>query len=141
MQSMWCHRSLGRRLHTACQKPQEEMSSAKGKGKSPRFRRENLMARDEEVHRTTRLWRSTTMVRRLKRHIGRFLLVARFWIVVLPSVSVERNLSLRWHRHVHEKVNEWETSATLRQSMRVTIARNRKSDCQLIHETSCSWVD
>ena len=26
---------------------------------------------------------------------------------------------LRWHRHVHEKVNEWETSATLRQSMKV----------------------
>ena len=29
----------------------------------------NLMARDEEVHRTTRLWRSTTMVRKLKRHV------------------------------------------------------------------------
>ena len=29
----------------------------------------NLMARDEEVHRTTRLWRSTMMVRKLKRHI------------------------------------------------------------------------
>ena len=43
----------------------------------------------------------------------------RFWIVVLPRVCVERNLSVRWHRHVHEKVNEWETSATLRQSMRV----------------------
>ena len=28
----------------------------------------NLMARDEEVHRTTRLWRSTMMVRKLKRH-------------------------------------------------------------------------
>ena len=30
---------------------------------------ENLMVRDEEVHRTTRLWRSTMMVRKLKRHI------------------------------------------------------------------------
>ena len=29
----------------------------------------NLMARGEEVHRTTRLWRSTKMVRKLKRHI------------------------------------------------------------------------
>ena len=29
----------------------------------------NLTARDEEVHRTTRLWRSTTMVRKIKRHI------------------------------------------------------------------------
>ena len=29
----------------------------------------NLMAKDEEVHRTTRLWRSTMMVRKLKRHI------------------------------------------------------------------------
>ena len=29
----------------------------------------NLMAKDVEVHRTTRLWRSTTMVRKLKRHI------------------------------------------------------------------------
>ena len=35
---MWCHRSLGRRL--ACQKPQEEISSAKGKRKSRRFKRE-----------------------------------------------------------------------------------------------------
>ena len=43
--------------------------SPKGKGKSRRFRRENLMARDQEVHRTTRLWRSTMMVRKLKRHI------------------------------------------------------------------------
>ena len=34
VQSMWCHRSLGRRLHTACH------PSAKGKGKSRRFRRE-----------------------------------------------------------------------------------------------------
>ena len=37
---MWCHRSLGRRLFTACQKPQQEIASAKGKGKSCRFRRE-----------------------------------------------------------------------------------------------------
>ena len=44
---MWCHRSLGRRLHTACQKPKEEislspplLSPAKGKGESRRFRRE-----------------------------------------------------------------------------------------------------
>ena len=45
-------------------------SSAKGKGKSRRFSREkNLMVRDEEVHRTTRLWRSTVMVRKLKRQI------------------------------------------------------------------------
>ena len=29
----------------------------------------NLMARDEEVHRTTRLWRSTMTVRKLKRHM------------------------------------------------------------------------
>ena len=29
----------------------------------------NLMTRDEEFCRTTRLWRSTTMVRKLKRHI------------------------------------------------------------------------
>ena len=80
------------------------------------------MAKDEEVHRTTRLWRSTTMVREHKRHTRRFLLVTRFWIVVLPRVCVERNLSLRWHRHVHEKVNELATSATLRQSMRVNIS-------------------
>ena len=33
MQSMWCHRSLGRRLHTACQKPQEEIPLCKGQGK------------------------------------------------------------------------------------------------------------
>ena len=36
---MWCHRSLGRRLHTTCRKPKEEIPSAKGKGKSRRFRR------------------------------------------------------------------------------------------------------
>ena len=40
VQLMWCHRSLGRRLLTACLKPQEEIPSAKGKGKSRRFRRE-----------------------------------------------------------------------------------------------------
>ena len=40
VQPMWCYRSLGRRLLTACQKPQEEIPSAKGKGKSRRFRRE-----------------------------------------------------------------------------------------------------
>ena len=40
VQSMWCHRSLGRRLLTACQKPQEEIPSATGKGKSCRLRRE-----------------------------------------------------------------------------------------------------
>ena len=37
---MWCHRSLGRRLLTAFQKPQEEIPSAKGKGKSRRFKGE-----------------------------------------------------------------------------------------------------
>ena len=31
------------------------------------------------------------------------LFVMRFWIVVLARVCVERNLSLRWHRHVHER--------------------------------------
>ena len=29
---------------------------------------------------------------------------------------------LRWHRHVHERVNELEKSETLRQSMRVIIS-------------------
>ena len=33
MQSMWCHRSLGRRLHTACQKSQEEIPLCKGQRK------------------------------------------------------------------------------------------------------------
>ena len=82
----------------------------------------NLMVRDEEVHRTTRLWVSTKMVGKIKRHIRRFFLDTRFWIVVLPKVCVERNLSLRWHRHVHEKVNELRTSATLWQSLRVIIS-------------------
>ena len=39
MQSMWFHRPLERRLHTTCQKPKEEIPSAKSKGKSRRFRR------------------------------------------------------------------------------------------------------
>ena len=46
--------------------------SAKGKRKSRRFRRErerNLMVKDVEVHRTTRLWKSTTVVRKIIRHI------------------------------------------------------------------------
>ena len=34
--------SLGRRLHTACQKPQEEIPSSKGKGKSRRFIRAKI---------------------------------------------------------------------------------------------------
>ena len=33
VQSMWCHRSLGRRLHTACQKPKEEIHLCKGQRK------------------------------------------------------------------------------------------------------------
>ena len=33
VQSMWCHRSLGRRLLTACQKPQEEILLCKGQRK------------------------------------------------------------------------------------------------------------
>ena len=45
--------SLGRRLHTACQKPQEEIPLCKGqRKKSSVHQRKNLMARDEEVHRT-----------------------------------------------------------------------------------------
>ena len=40
VQSMWCHQSLGRRLLTACQKPQEEIPLCKGRRKSRRFRRE-----------------------------------------------------------------------------------------------------
>ena len=37
---MWCHRSLGRRLLTACQKPQEDILLCKGYKKNRRFRRE-----------------------------------------------------------------------------------------------------
>ena len=33
VQSMWCHRSLGRRLLTACQKPQEEIPLCEGQRK------------------------------------------------------------------------------------------------------------
>ena len=33
MQSMWCHRSLGRRLYTACQKPQKRDPLRKGQRK------------------------------------------------------------------------------------------------------------
>ena len=43
--------------------PQKAREKVVGSGEK------NLMARDEEVHRTTRLWRSTMMVRKLKRHI------------------------------------------------------------------------
>ena len=43
VQSMWCSRSLGSRMYTACQKPKEEIPSANDKGK----------IKDEEVHRTT----------------------------------------------------------------------------------------
>ena len=58
VQSMWCHRSLGRRLLTACQKPLVGS------------RERDLMAKDGEVHRTTRLWKSTMMVRKIKRHLA-----------------------------------------------------------------------
>ena len=59
---MWCHRSLGRRLLTACQKPQEEITLCKGKRKKSSVQERNLMVKDVEVHRTTRLWKSTTTV-------------------------------------------------------------------------------
>ena len=39
MPAMWCHGSLGRRSQTTCHKPNEEIPSAKDKGKSRRFRR------------------------------------------------------------------------------------------------------
>ena len=83
---------------------------------------ENLMVKDEVLQTIPLLWRSSTMVRRLTRHIRRFFLDMRFWIVVLPRVCVDRNLALGWHRHVHERVNELETSETLRLSMRVIIS-------------------
>ena len=37
---MWCHRLLGRRLHTTCQTPQEEIPLCKGQRKKSSFRRE-----------------------------------------------------------------------------------------------------
>ena len=40
VQSMWCHWSLGRRLLTACQKPQEEITLCKGQRRSRRFKGE-----------------------------------------------------------------------------------------------------
>ena len=119
---MWCHRSLRRRLHTTCQKPKEETPSAKGKGKSRRFRSGKSDGKGRgfssdiivEVHNDGSKTQTS--------HMKGFHLDMRFRIVVLPRVCVERNLLLRWDRHVHEKVNEWETSATLRQSMRVIIS-------------------
>ena len=36
---------------------------------SRRLGRQNLMVKDVEVHQTTRLWKSTTKVRKIKRHI------------------------------------------------------------------------
>ena len=96
--------------------------SAKGKGKSRRFQREKSDGKGRggssnypivEVYNDG----SKTQALHMKVPPG-----YAVWIVVLPRVCVERNLSLRWHRHVHDKVNEWETSATLRQSMRVIIS-------------------
>ena len=122
MQSVWCHRSLGRRLLTACQKPQEEIPSSKGKGKSRRFRREKSDGKGRggssnypivEVYNDG----SKNQTSHVKVPPG---------YAVLDCGAAKslcgRNLLLRWHRHVHEKVNEWETSATLRQSMRVIIS-------------------
>ena len=54
---------LGRRLHTACQKPKKrDFFCKRVKEKVVGSEERNLMARDEEVHRTNRLWRSTMMV-------------------------------------------------------------------------------
>ena len=69
MQSMWCHRSLGRRLLTACQKRHEEITLFKGQRKKSSVHERNLMVKDVEVHRTTRLWKSTMMFRKIKRYI------------------------------------------------------------------------
>ena len=49
---------------------QEEISLCKGQRKKVVGSGErNLMVKDVEVHRTSRLWRSTAMVRKIKRHI------------------------------------------------------------------------
>ena len=124
MQSMWCHRSLGRRLLTACQKPQEEITLCKGqRKKSSVLEREKSDGKGRggssnypivEVYNDG----SKNQTSHMKVPPGYAVLDC----VVLPRVCVERNLLLRWHRHVHEKVNEWETNATLRQSMRVFIS-------------------
>ena len=51
-------------------KPQEEITLCKrAKEKVVGSGERNLMVKDVEVHRTTRLWKSTTMVRKIKRHI------------------------------------------------------------------------
>ena len=72
MQSMWCLRSLGRTAaHSLPEAARREPPLQRAKEKVVGSREENLMARDEEVHRTTRLWRSTMMVRKLKRHISK----------------------------------------------------------------------
>ena len=54
----------GKKTAHSLAEPQEEIPSAKGKEKVVGSGEKNLMARDWEVHRTTRLWRSTMMVRK-----------------------------------------------------------------------------
>ena len=87
VQSVWCHRSLGRRLLAVCQKSQEEIPPLqRAKEKVVGSGERNLKVKDVEIHRTTRLWRSTTMVWKTKRHIWSFFLDTRFSIVVLSGV-------------------------------------------------------
>ena len=92
--------------------------SAKGKGKSRRFRRGKSDGKGRgslnypivEVYNDG----SKTQTSHMKVHPGYAVLDCG-----TAKDCVERNLSLWWHRHVHERVNELETSATLRKSMRV----------------------
>ena len=114
-------------------------TSAKGKGKSRRFRRgkSDGKGRGSSNYPIVEVYNDGS---RIQTSHMKVLPGYRFWIVVLPRVCVERNLLLKWHRHVHERVNELETSEALRQSMRVRFPRNWKSHCQFIRETSCSLV-
>ena len=54
---------------------------------------ENLMEKDEEFQTIPLMEVYITMVRRLTRHIRKFLLGMRFSIVVLPRICVEQNRS------------------------------------------------
>ena len=117
---MWCHRSLGRRLYTACQKPKEEISSAKGKGKSRRFRREKSDGKGRggssnypivEVYNDG----SKTQTTHMKAPPGYAVLDCG----AATSLCGAKPLMAQTHA---SKKNELETSATLRQSMRVIIS-------------------
>ena len=89
----------------------------------------NLMVKNVEVHRTTRLWKSTTMVRKSTRHICRFLLATQFSIARMAQTCAREGKRVRDNRDTEAIDENYHVRGIGNQIV------------HSIHETWCSCVD